>query len=359
MIRVERRNIKSATKEVAMKLKEILTLRNTMLAVAVGMFLTVAGANATDKYFGQVSTAPDAVHIAGEEVFSISAPAGGFTALERAIIVERNINNALKASIDRSPSAVSVIHINNIPVVRVGGFHVVTADSNCAKLAGTSMEALADSWADNLRKCLADQTKISAYVASLSGDYVQPFVQYRRARLEAARLNHAAVDFREAVPPGLVCSDSVSVDGMKILSTDPVAAGLQFRKAIAMCPDNSKAHFGLGLALMQQGKVDEAIDSLQMARWLDPDYTGVHIALGEAFETKGLKMDAVKQYREAALLQPDNPEPYLLIADIREDRNDMGLSVAELTGGLKQIPDSEYIYLKRKDQLTWRLRRPF
>lgn len=342
-----------------MKLREILTFRNTLMAFAVGMFLSVPGVNAADKYFGQVSTAPDAVHIAGDEVFSIPMPAGGFTALERAIIVERNINNALKASIDKSPTSVAVIHINNIPVVRIGGFHVVTADSNCAKFAGVSMEALADSWADSLRKCLADQTKISAYVASLTGDYIQPFVQYRRARLEAARLNHAAVDFREAVPMGLVCSDSVAVDGMKILPNDPVAAGLQFRKAIAMCPDNSKAHYGLGLSLMQQGKVDDAIDSFQMARWLDPDYAMVHLAMGQAFETKGLKVDAIKQYREAALLQPDNPEPYLLIADIREDRNDIGQSVRELTSATHQIPESQYLLLKRKDQLTWRLRRPF
>jgi tetratricopeptide (TPR) repeat protein len=346
-----------------MKLHKILTNKRMLQAFGVALvqvlFVSVLGSQATDKYFGQVSTAPDAVHVAGEEVFSIPAPAGGFSALERAIIVERNINNALKASVDKSPSSVSVVHINNIPVVRIGGFHVVTADSNCAKLAGISMDALADSWADGLRKSLTDQTKISAYVASLSGDYIQPFVQYRRARLEAARLNHAAVDFREAVPPGLVCSDSIAADGMKIISTDPVTASEQFRKAIAMCPDNSRAHYGLGLALMQEGKVTEAIDALQMARWLDPDYAMVHLALGQAFETQGRKVDAVKQYQETALLQPDNPEPYLLIADIRENRNDMGQSVAELTKGLFRIPDSEYIFLKRKDQLTWRLRRPF
>jgi tetratricopeptide (TPR) repeat protein len=346
-----------------MKLHKILTNRRILEALGVALvqvlFVSVLGAQATDKYFGQVSTAPDAVHLAGEEVFSIPAPAGGFTALERAIIVERNLNNALKASCDRTPGAVSVIHINNIPVVRLGGFHLVTADSNCARMAGTSMEALADAWADSLRKSLTDQTKITAYVASLNGDYIQPFVQYRRARLEAARLNHAAPDFREAVPVGLVCSDSVTVDGMKVLKTDPVAAVEVFRKAIAMCPDNSKAFYGLGLALMQTGRVNDAIDSLQMARWLDPDYAGVHLALGQAFETQGRKVDAVKQYQETALLQPDNPEPFLLIADIREDRNDMGKSVTELTSALKAIPDSEYIFLKRKDQLTWRLRRPF
>lgn len=342
-----------------MRLIEMFTLKISALALVCGLLLNAPAAVAEDRFYGQVSTSPDAVHLAGEEVFSIPMPAGGFTALERVLIVERNINNALKASVDRSPAAVTVVHINNIPVVRVGGYHVITADSECARLAGTSMEALADSWAEGLRKALSDQVKINAYVASLDGDYIQPFTQYRRARLEAARLNHAAADFREAVPPGLVCSDSVTTEGMRLLGTDPLAAADQFRKALALSFENSKAHYGLGLSLMAVGKVDAAIDEFQMARSQDPDYAMVHLALGQAFETKGRKIDAIKQYQEAALLQPDNPEPYLLIADIREDRNDMGQSVAELTGAMRQIPDSQYILLKRKDQLTWRLRRPF
>ena len=139
---------------------------------------------------------------------------------------------------------------------------------------------------------------------------------------------------------------------------DPVAAAESFRNALAACPENSRAHYGLGRALLELGQVDGAITELQMARWLEPDYALVHIALGQAFETQGKAVAAIKQYQEAALLQPDNPEPYLLIADIRENRNDIGKSVMELTAAQKQIPDSEYINVRRKDQLVWRLRRP-
>ncbi len=347
-----------------MRFPRFLTLRGLLYASTMLLLqaLVVSAYANPDKYYGQISTAPDAVHLAGEEVFNIPAPAGGFSALERAIIVERNINDALKATTDRSPSAVQVVYINNIPVVRLGGFHVVTADSNSARVANMSMEALAAQWAEGMRKVLSDTARVDTYVASLGGDFVSPtnVIPYRRARLEAARLNHAAPGFRQDVPPGLVCSDSATVNGMTALSArDPVTAAESFRKAIVMSPENSRAHYGLGLCLMQQGKVDQAIDEFQMARWLDPDYALNHLALGQALETKGLKIAAIKQYQEAALLQPDNPEPYLLIADIREDRNDMGQSVAELTSALKQIPDSEYIFLKRKDQLTWRLRRPY
>ncbi len=96
-----------------------------------------------------------------------------------------------------------------------------------------------------------------------------------------------------------------------------------------------------------------------MARSLEPDYALVYIALGQALETQGRAVAAIQQYQEAALLQPDNREPYLSIADIREDRNDIGKSVAGLTPAVMQIPDSQYLILRRKDQLTWRLRRPY
>ena len=69
--------------------------------------------------------------------------------------------------------------------------------------------------------------------------------------------------------------------------------------------------------------------------------------------------DAVKQYQEAALLQEDNPEPVLLIADIREGRNDIGKSVRELALASQRIPTSQYIILEQKDQRMWRLNRAF
>lgn len=334
------------------------------LIIALAQTLTIASNNAfgADRLFGQVSTAPLMVHVAGQDAFSINCAAGGFSAVERTMIVERNINNALKASNDTAPSAVQIIYINNIPVVRLGGFHIVTADSASANFAGVSMIDIANTWANGLRHALADQAHITAYIAGLGGDFLpsSTFVPYRRARLEAARLNHAAVAFRENVPVDLVSSDSVTLIGITALNErHSEAAANEFAKAIAMHPGNSRAHYGLGVALLQQGKVEQAITELQMARWLEPDYALVHLALGQAFETQGESRAAVRQYQEAALLQRDNPEPALLIADIREGRNDMGNSIRELAQAGERIPTSQYLILKRKDQTMWRLNRAF
>src|ERR1044071_5315265 len=88
------------------------------MALAQTLSITTNGAWGAERLFGQVSASPHVVHVAGQDVFSINAAAGGFSAVERTMIVERNINNALKASSNTTPDAVQVIHINNIPVVR-------------------------------------------------------------------------------------------------------------------------------------------------------------------------------------------------------------------------------------------------
>jgi len=316
-------------------------------------------------YKGEVVYRPLSVRVAGEDVFTMQAPAGGFTAPERALIVERNINNALitaRTDIERSPASVEIVPINNLPVIRIAGKHVVTVDSNSAKMAGTTMTALAGTWADSMKHALSDKARVDTYLASLSGDFIPTVaaVPYHRARWEAARLNHAANQFRSALPIGLQSSASFSDAGFTaLMNRDVVAAMDNFKKALQLDNGNAMGHYGLGLASLKTGQVTNAIAELQFSRWLEPDNALTHIALGQAFETQGHDVDAVAQYREASLLQPDNPEPYLAIADIREVRNDVGKSVAELGDAIKIMPNSAYLRLRQKDQLTWRLIRPY
>jgi Flp pilus assembly protein TadD len=332
-----------------------------MAALAVSALVAPSPVFA-EIYKGIVTVAPNAVRVAGDQVFVMQAPAGHFTAAERAIIVERNINNALMSTTDRSPNTVEIVPINNLPVIRIGGKHVVTIDSNSAKVAGTTMTALAEQWAGNMKAVLAKTDQVNTYIASLQGDFIPTVaaVPYRRAQWEAARLNHAADSFRSALPVGLQSSASFTDLGMTAyMNRDFPAAKESFKKALQLNNANALAHYGLGIASLKLGEVNNATSELQMSRWLEPDNALTHIALGQAFETQGYDGAAIKQYQEAIRLQPDNPEPYLAIADLREERNDIGKSVAELTVALEQMPNSQYIHVRRKDQLVWRLIRPY
>jgi Flp pilus assembly protein TadD len=331
-------------------------------ANAQGTTVVTGGQPVSMIYKGEVVYHPLGVKVAGEEVFTMNAPAGGFTAQERAIIVERNINNALVATVDRGPNSVEIVPINNLPVIRIGGKHVVTIDSNSARLAGTTMSALATVWSDNMKKALSDTARVNTYVASLQGDFIPTVaaVPTLRPRWEAARLNHAADSFRSALPVGLQSSASFTDTGMTAyMNRDFVGAKESFKKALQLNNANALAHYGLGIASLKLGEVNNATSELQMSRWLEPDNALTHIALGQAFEAQGYDTAAIAQYREATLLQPDNPEPYLAIADLREERNDIGKSVAELGQAISIMPNSQYLRVRQKDQLVWRLIRPY
>lgn len=337
-------------------------LKYVVPAVLMLAWLCCLSALAEQKFYGAVSTTMNAVRVAGEEVFPIQTGAGGFTALERSIIVERNINDALMGTSDRSPECVEVVTINHLPVVRIAGKHVVTADTLSAKIAGMEPGVLAGVWADSIRKVLGDRSRVDSYVSQLSGDFLySPYSPpFRRAQYEAGRINHAANLVRADMGLGVRTSCSVKDEGMTaLMKRDYTRAADRFREAIALEPRNARAHYGLGVTLMKLGNIDAAINELQLSRWFDPDDANVHLALGECLESKGLAPDALAQYREAALIQPDNPEAYLYIADLREERNDIGKSVAELTAAEKIMPNSQYISVRKKDQLTWRLIRPY
>lgn len=135
----------------------------------------VIGAMALAQSIGMISplavlAADNQVRIAGMDIFSVPA-AAGLTADKRAEIVQQNLDNALVAAKDRTPSSVTITYVKGVPVVTLGGYQVITVDSASAKSLGTTPAALATKWANGIRDSLRDQTSIQAYVSQLSGDY--------------------------------------------------------------------------------------------------------------------------------------------------------------------------------------------
>lgn len=111
------------------------------------------------------------VRIAGQTVFSTKVGSGGMTAEARAEAIQKNLDNALVAAKDRTPSSVNIVYVKGLPVITLGGYQVATVNSEDAKAAGTSPALLAQRWADSLRGTLQDQSSIGSYVAQLSGGY--------------------------------------------------------------------------------------------------------------------------------------------------------------------------------------------
>jgi hypothetical protein len=105
------------------------------------------------------------------KLFDIQANAAGLTADQRCVIVQKNLDNALVAAKNRSPSAVRVSMMNRNPIVTLDGFYIITADGNSAARAQLSQMQLAEKWAESIRICLADQAAVANYVAMLTGKF--------------------------------------------------------------------------------------------------------------------------------------------------------------------------------------------
>lgn len=119
-----------------------------------------------------VLAADGSVRIAGATVFENKVASGGMSVEQRAENIQKNLDNALVAAKDRSPSSVSIVYVKGVPVITLGGYQVCTVDSDNARLAGVTPATLAQRWSDSLKKALGDQQGVNSYVSQLTGAYM-------------------------------------------------------------------------------------------------------------------------------------------------------------------------------------------
>src|SRR5262249_8066960 len=82
------------------------------------------------------------------------------------------------------------------------------------------------------------------------------------------------------------------------------------RKAIALQPDYALAHYNLGGALREQGRVVEAEAAYRKAIALQPDHAEAHDNLGTLLLAKKKLDDAAAAFRKAIQPQSDSAEPH-------------------------------------------------
>ena len=73
---------------------------------------------------------------------------------------------------------------------------------------------------------------------------------------------------------------------------------------IKLKPDYAKVYSNLGIALVAEGKIEEAISHYKMAIKLNPD-ADAYNNLGNALFQKGEMKEAIDHYKEALKLKPD------------------------------------------------------
>jgi tetratricopeptide (TPR) repeat protein len=90
----------------------------------------------------------------------------------------------------------------------------------------------------------------------------------------------------------------------------PREAVRYFTVAVALRPQSPGAHYNLGIALKDQGRLDEAIAAYRAAIRLEKNDPQVHYRLGNALGRKGEFNEAIAAYRAAIRVKPDYPEAH-------------------------------------------------
>ncbi len=76
--------------------------------------------------------------------------------------------------------------------------------------------------------------------------------------------------------------------------------------AIVSTLGNDMAHYNLGNALLQKGRISEAVDHYQKALLINPGFADARINLGNALLKKGSTDEAFAYYRQALQIRPDD-----------------------------------------------------
>ncbi len=126
------------------------------------------------------------------------------------------------------------------------------------------------------------------------------------------RLDEAVSEFREALR---IKSDDVEthVQLAETLEKIPDQSGeaiAHYETALRLNPDDLSAHaahYNLGIAMAQTGRLPEAISHFQAALRVKPDDADAHVNLGIAFfKNAGRLPEAIQQFEEALRLNPES-----------------------------------------------------
>jgi tetratricopeptide (TPR) repeat protein len=114
-----------------------------------------------------------------------------------------------------------------------------------------------------------------------------------------------------------------------------------WRDTLTKNPDAWMAQYNLGNALLQQGKVSEAIAKYAAALRIKPDYVEAHNNLGTVLASQGKVSEAMAQFVAALHIDPDYAEAHNNLGTIFVDQGKVSEAITEYTAALRIKPDSE------------------
>jgi tetratricopeptide (TPR) repeat protein len=109
--------------------------------------------------------------------------------------------------------------------------------------------------------------------------------------------------------------------------------------AVAVRPENARAHYSLGTALYNDGEIEEALKHYRRALEIAPSSALVHYNLGNALRAKGELGEAVDAYRQALALNPEMAVAHNNLGMVLRSRGQLEEAVAEYRHALRIDPE--------------------
>jgi tetratricopeptide (TPR) repeat protein len=109
---------------------------------------------------------------------------------------------------------------------------------------------------------------------------------------------------------------------------------------LACTSDNFVGHHGLGQALFEMGREDEAIAHYQQALQINPGYAVAHYNLGIALFRKGKVDEAIAHYQQALQIKPDYAEAHNNLGGVLLQEGDVDEAIAHLQKALQINPNN-------------------
>jgi tetratricopeptide (TPR) repeat protein len=117
------------------------------------------------------------------------------------------------------------------------------------------------------------------------------------------------------------------------------AATVQWKKAMAMGPDDPGAHYGLGQTMFFAGKVDDGIAQFREALRLDPHSAEAHNGLGTALGQTGNASESIEQFHLALEDRPGYAEAHNNLGSALLGEHSISEAEKEFKAAIEDNPD--------------------
>ena len=203
-----------------------------------------------------------------------------------------------------------------------------------------------ESKALELAKEIRNRVQVAGEETVSIGLAVYPFWPFEKTTvLNNARkaLDHAAFFGPNTITPFDAVSLNISAD--KLYQYGDIDGAIEeFKKALAVDPENVNVHNSLGVCYGVQRMLDLAVDAFETAIRLDPTDVMATFNLGLARIKQGDQEKALELFLKAYELDGDNPEVAYQIGMCHREKGDTDLTITYLEKAAGNSPKGAHIF---------------